>query len=177
MLRGLQFVLGWVLEWITIILMVMLTIVVIVAVLYRLAEDSLSWYDEIAAILLAWITYYGAALAALKRSHIGFSGLVRAIPVPWRTVAVLTAEAITLGFFAVLAYVGYQVTVLLQGLTLVSVPWVSVSFTQSVIPIGAVLFIIAQILNWPIVWREAIGLAPILDPETHPDPVGDGPAR
>ena len=158
-------------------LMVAMTTLVFAAVIFRKAGHSLSWYDEVASILLAWLTYYGAALAALKRGHIGFSGLVRAIPVPWRTAAVLTAEAITLGFFAVLAFVGYQVTVLLQGLTLVSVPWVSIPFAQSVIPIGAVLFIVAQILNWPVVWREAVGLAPIQDPETHLDPAGNGPPR
>ena len=31
---------------------------------YRKAGASLTWYDEIASILLAWVTYYGAALAA-----------------------------------------------------------------------------------------------------------------
>jgi len=52
--------------------MVTLSVVVIVAVCYRIAGDSLSWYDEVASILLAWITYYGAALAALQRKHVGF---------------------------------------------------------------------------------------------------------
>ena len=66
MFRGLQSLLGWLLEWITIFLMVALTIVVIVAVGYRLAHNSLSWYDEIAAILLSWITYYGAALGSAE---------------------------------------------------------------------------------------------------------------
>ena len=42
-----------VLEWVVIILMILLTIVVIVAVLFRLAGDSLSWYDEVAAIQLS----------------------------------------------------------------------------------------------------------------------------
>lgn len=158
-------------------LMLAMTVLVFSAVVFRKLGHSLSWYDEVASILLAWLTYYGAALAALRRSHIGFSGMVRAIPVPWRAVAVVAAEAITVGFFAVLAYVGYEVTVLLRGLTLVSVPWVPVSFTQSVIPIGAMLFVVAQMLNWPVVWREAIGLAPMLDHEAPIDPPADGPSR
>src|SRR3546814_4936316 len=64
--------LEWLLEWVVIILMVALTVVVIVGVCYRIAGNSLSWYDEVASVQLAWITYYGAALAALKRRHIGF---------------------------------------------------------------------------------------------------------
>ena len=64
------------LESIVIVLMVVLTGIVLVAVAYRKMGASLSWYDEIASVLLAWLTYYGAALAALHRGHIGFSGLI-----------------------------------------------------------------------------------------------------
>ena len=46
-----------VLEAILIFLVVALTAVVIVAVVYRKAGASLAWYDEIASILLAWVTY------------------------------------------------------------------------------------------------------------------------
>ena len=52
------------LEWTTIILMVSLSVVVIVAVFFRMFGSSLSWYDEVAAIQLSWVTYYGATLAA-----------------------------------------------------------------------------------------------------------------
>ena len=40
-------------------------IIVVVAVVYRKIGHSLVWYDEGASIVLAWLTYYGAALAAL----------------------------------------------------------------------------------------------------------------
>ncbi|HMB77205.1 MAG TPA: TRAP transporter small permease subunit, partial [Kiloniellaceae bacterium] len=53
-------------------LVVSLTAVVVIAVVYRKLGASLAWYDEVASILLAWVTYYGAALAALNRGHIGF---------------------------------------------------------------------------------------------------------
>ena len=61
------------LEAIVILLMVTLTTIVLVAVVYRKMGASLSWYDEIASIMLAWLTYYGAALAAVHREHIGFA--------------------------------------------------------------------------------------------------------
>ncbi|MDA3858162.1 MAG: hypothetical protein PF480_07990 [Roseovarius sp.] len=45
-----------ILESLTILLMVGLTVIVIFAVLARLMGQSFSWYDEVAAIMLAWIT-------------------------------------------------------------------------------------------------------------------------
>lgn len=142
------------LEVILIVLMIALTAVVVVAVVYRKLGASLAWYDEVASVLLAWVTYYGAALAALKRAHIGFDGLARALPLPWRLASVALAEAVVLGFFALLAWTGWQVLQVLEGDTLVSLPQVSVQLTQSVIPVGAVLFMLCQVLSLPEHWRR-----------------------
>jgi len=145
--------LEWLLEWVIIFLMIGLTIVVIVAVLFRIAGESLSWYDEVAAVQLSWITYYGAALAALKRRHIGFDTVILAIPMPLRMVALVVAEIIVLGFFVLMAWAGLKVLDILQGDMLVSLTWVPVQLTQSVIPIGAVLFVICELLSIPDYWR------------------------
>ena len=48
--------------------MVTLAVEVTVGVAFRYVGHSLVWYDELASILLAWVTYYGAALATLKRA-------------------------------------------------------------------------------------------------------------
>ncbi|KIT16864.1 TRAP transporter small permease [Jannaschia aquimarina] len=141
-----------VLEYFVILLMVVLTTIVIVAVVYRLLGSSLAWYDEVAAILLAWITYYGSALAALRRRHIGFDTVLLAIPMPARMVAVAVAEAVTAAFFILLAWAGWTVMMILGGMSLVSLTWMPVSVTQSVIPIGAILFLICQALSLPGYW-------------------------
>ena len=149
-------VLGEFLTWLVIGLMVTLTTVVVVAVVYRKLGHSLSWYDEIASVLLAWITYYGAALAALKRSHIGFDGVLLALPLKARAGAMIVAEILVIGFFAVLAWAGLEVLDVLEGESLVSLTWVPVSVTQSVIPIGAVLFIVAELMSLPDYWRDVM---------------------
>ena len=64
------------------------------------------------------------------------------------------AEAVVLGFFALLAWTGWQVLQVLEGDTLVSLPQVSVQLTQSVIPVGAVLFMLCQVLSLPEHWRR-----------------------
>ncbi|MFK7869351.1 MAG: TRAP transporter small permease [Roseobacter sp.] len=154
MLNSIQKFFEVVLEYFVIFLMVMLTVIVVVAVIYRLLGSSLAWYDEVAAILLAWITYYGSALAVLRRRHIGFDSVLLSIKMPWRMWAVALAEGITAGFFILLAWAGFTVMSILGGMSLVSLTWVPVSFTQSVIPVGAFLFLICQALSLPAYWRD-----------------------
>jgi TRAP-type C4-dicarboxylate transport system permease small subunit len=146
-------VLGKILEWITISLMVVLTVIVTLAVIARLLGQSFSWYDEVAAIMLAWITYYGSALAALHRRHIGFDTVLLALPRSIRMAALLLGEAIVLVFFILMARAGFQVLEVLAGDTLISIRWIPVQFTQSVIPIGALLFILCQLLSLPGYWK------------------------
>ena len=143
------------LETITVFLIISLAVVVVLGVIYRWSGASLSWYDEIASVQLAWLTYYGASLAALKRAHIGVPGLIAVVPPLFRVPLVLLAEAFVIGFFLILAWYGYIVLVVLEGDTLISLPWISTQVTQSVIPISAVLFIIAELLNMPQIIREA----------------------
>jgi TRAP-type C4-dicarboxylate transport system permease small subunit len=153
MLRAARRSLEWILEWITIILMIALSVVVIIAVCFRLVGDSLSWYDEVAAIQLSWVTYYGAALAALKRNHIGFDSVLLAIPMPARMVAVTLAEVTVIGFFAIMTWAGMEVLNVLEGSYLISLTWVPIQLTQSVIPIGGALFILCELISLPYYWR------------------------
>jgi TRAP-type C4-dicarboxylate transport system permease small subunit len=148
-------------------LLASLALLILVGVAFRKFEIPLVWYDEGASIMLAWLTYYGAALAALKRAHIGFPGLVNGLQPKWRVPAVLLAELCVITFFALLTWYGFQVLVILQGDTMVSVTWVPTRFTQSVIPIGGALFIVAQLISLPEVLRQARG-AGIVDKEQKP---------
>ena len=64
-------------EGAVLVLLAGLALVVVVGVGFRKAGAALVWYDEVASILLAWLTYYGAALAALRRAHIGVPTLTQ----------------------------------------------------------------------------------------------------
>ncbi len=144
-----------------------LAVVILYAVACRKLGFSLVWYDEIASVQLAWLTYYGAALAALHRAHIGFPGLVNAMPPALRIPAVWFGEACVIGFFGLLTWFGVKVLIILEGDSLVSLTWVPTTLTQSVIPVGGALFIIAQLFSLPEVLRQARG-AGIVDHEQLP---------
>jgi TRAP-type C4-dicarboxylate transport system permease small subunit len=146
--------LGRTLEWILITLMVSLTTLVIVAVIYRKSGASLSFYDEVASVMLAWITYYGAALAALRASISAstpccWQSRCRRGCGSWHWARYSSSPSSSCwpgpgsGFWRCL-----------QGETLVSLTWVPVQLTQSVIPVGAILFIIAELLSLPAYWRQ-----------------------
>jgi TRAP-type C4-dicarboxylate transport system permease small subunit len=134
-----------------------LAVIVLMGVAYRKLGIPMVWYDEVASIALAWLTYYGAALAALKRAHIGFPGLVNAMPPHLRVPLVLLGEGTVILFFGLLGWFGYEVLVILEGDAMVSLPWVPTRVTQSVIPIGSLLFIVAQLLTLPELLRQARG--------------------
>ena len=144
----------WLLEVITMFLVVALTVIVLLGVSFRFAGDSLAWYDEFAAVMLAWVTYYGAALAALKRAHISVPGFVYSRPRAVRMALVVLGEVIVITFFVLLAIYGVYIIGVLGGSTLVSVP-IPTAVTQSTIPIGAALYVIAELLNLPDILREA----------------------
>jgi TRAP-type C4-dicarboxylate transport system permease small subunit len=147
------------LEAIVIVLMSAMAIEVTIGICYRALGHSLSWYDEVAVILLAWLTFYGSALAALKRAHIGFPGLVKSMPPRRRLIFVVVGKIIVIGFLALLGWIGYSILDVLATDYLISIPNVSVAWTQSVIPISCVLFIVAELINLPETLRAARGLA------------------
>jgi C4-dicarboxylate transporter DctQ subunit len=143
------------LEFIVLILMLSLTALVIAGAVFRYAGNALSWYDEMASIGLVWLTYYGSALAALRGAHIGVPGLVNAMPPKARVVVTLFAEAVVIFFFVLLAIYGVKVLLILQGEHMVSLPSVPTQLTQSAIPGGAAMFVIAELLRLPEVLRDA----------------------
>jgi TRAP-type C4-dicarboxylate transport system permease small subunit len=153
-----------ILEMIAAFMMAVVALMIVAGFVFRWAGESLVWYDEVAAIALCWLTYYAGALAALRGAHIGFPGLVNALPANLRVAATLLASAITILFFALLAWTGFQVVSILKGDTLVSLPEVSLQVTQSVIPITSVLFVIAELIRLPDLLREA-HRGPLVDHE------------
>lgn len=143
-----------VLEAWMIFLIVALTVIVVAAVIARRGGGSFVWYDEVASIMLAWITYFGASLAALKRAHIGFDGLLLTLPPNVRIALAWFGEVLVIAFFVLLAYAGWSLMQVLQGMNMISIPSVPLAFTQSVIPVASVLFIICQILSIPDYMRQ-----------------------
>jgi len=138
---------GRFLEWVVSALMLILFFEVTLGVVFRAIGASLIWYDEIASVLLAWLTFYGAALASVKRAHIGCPELVDAMPWPVRRIVNIIAQLLVITFFVLLGGVGVAIMPVLATDALVSVPEVPMSIVQSVIPISSALIVIGELLQ------------------------------
>ncbi len=133
------------LEYVVLLLMAGLAILVVVAVGFRKAGAALVWYDELASIMLAWLTYYGACLAAMKHAHIGFPKFTAGASPKLRASLVVVREVLVVGFFLSVAWAGWQVQQILWGTYLVSMPSIPTAVAHSVIPLGALLFVVSEL--------------------------------
>lgn len=156
-MRSVAALLQKLLEIVTISLLVGLAVVVVSAVVARyLFNASFVWYDEVASVMLAWISFYGATYAALRRRHLGFEGLLLSLPLPLRRLTFVLGEAVICLVFAILAYAGWVIMQVMGSESLISLRWVPLWFTQSVVPIGAALFILAQLLSLPHAYARMV---------------------
>lgn len=149
-------------ETICLSLLLLLTGAVIYSTTMRYLGASPSWYDEIASVLLAWLTYFGATYAIFLRTHMSFGGLVSALPRSAAIALALFSELLVIGFFAVVAWYGNAVLAVAKWDSLLSLRWMTLDIVQSVIPVTAVLMIIGTILTMPRTLRQA---ASGVDPE------------
>lgn len=136
-----------VLEWVVSVLMVALFVEVTAGVVFRAIGHSLTWYDEVASVMLAWLTFYGSALASVKRAHIGCPEVVDALPWRARRAVSIFTQLVVIAFFALLGWVGVTIMPVLAGDTMVSLTWMPMNVVQSVIPISAALIVVAEVLH------------------------------
>ena len=146
--------------------MVVLAVEVTLGVVFRTLGRSLSWYDELASVLLAWLTFYGSALASVKRAHIGCPEVLDQLGWRARRGFNILAQGLVIAFFVLLGWVGFAILPVLHTESLVSLPWVSMSFVQSVIPVTSLLIVVAEITH----------LVDLVATRQPPAPSAGGPA-
>ena len=144
------------LKFILFVMMVALAATVLLGVSFRFGGSALVWYDEVAAVQLAWITYYGSAYASLKGAHISVPSIFKAFPLVLRKIFFVLSKFIIYAFLILLAYYGFKVLTLIGGETLVTLEWVPQIFVQSVIPVASCLFILSETLRIPEYYKNLV---------------------
>lgn len=137
------------LQVITLTILVALAVVVLMGIAFRYSGNSLIWYDEVSSVLLAWITFFGAALAMNRDAHMGFSGLLYALPLKGRLVLFGIVELIVFTVLAIVAWAGWNILSLFGDDTMTSVRWMPRAVVQGVLPVSAVLMMLARGLSMP----------------------------
>lgn len=152
------------LEVIAVLLIAAVTLIVVLGFTFRWAGQSLVWYDEVASISLAWLTYFAGALAALRGAHLGFPGLVNSFPPKLRVAATLFSSGVTIFFFVLMAWIGTKLLPIIAGITLVSIPEISQAAVMAALPTASAMFVLAELLRLPGLLEEA-RRGPLLDHE------------
>jgi TRAP-type C4-dicarboxylate transport system permease small subunit len=165
MIKKFEKILLWVIESVCLALLVALALSVIYSTTMRYFGSSPSWYDEVAGVLLAWLTYFSATYALFLRQHMSFGGMVMALPRRAAVALVLFSELLVIGFFAIVAWYGNAVLAVAKWDSLLSLRWMTFDIVQSIIPMSALLMIIGTMLNMP---RALVNAAAGIDME-HAD--------
>jgi TRAP-type C4-dicarboxylate transport system permease small subunit len=130
-------------EWLTGLLLLLDVGAVTAGVIWRyFLHDPLQWTEEVACLLLIWITFTGGTVAMQRHSHMSVNILVNKFSARWQAFTkglILTAQFV---FCAFLAYQGYLLCVVrlteLSPLLQVSMMWfmipVPVWAVEAVIP-------------------------------------------
>jgi TRAP-type C4-dicarboxylate transport system permease small subunit len=95
----------------------------------------------------------------VKRAHIGCPEVVALLPPKGKLAARIVAELLVIAFFLLMGWTGYAVLGVLDTDNLVSLPWIKVSWVQSVVPISAVLILVAELVTLPKVLADAVAPA------------------
>jgi len=133
----------------TLAMIVTLACIVLLGVGFRYSGSSLIWYDEVSSVLLAWITFTGAALAVLRNAHLGFNGLLFGLPGPFRMGLFWLVETIFLATFGIVAWGGWAILDFFGSETMTTLRFVPRTFVQGILPVAAVLMVLARLLTLP----------------------------
>lgn len=109
-------------------------------------QFSLSWADELAQVLMVWLTFLGAGVAMRDRLHYAFDYLVRSLPRGWRrrvrVVSHLLAITMTILLIYWSAKVSLRVTDWVMPATGMPRSWV-----YAACPVGCAFLLLYQIRN------------------------------
>jgi TRAP-type transport system small permease protein len=121
--------------------------IVFVNVFCRFAlKFSLSWADEMAQVLMVWLTFLGAGVAMRDRMHYAFDYLVRSLPPVWRRRVVVGGHLLCIAMTLLLIYWSAQVTLLITAWVMPATGMPR-SWVYAACPIGCTFLLVYQIRN------------------------------
>lgn len=141
--------------------------IVFVNVFFRFVlKNSLSWADEMAQVLMIWLTFLGAAVAMRDRMHYAFDYLVRRLPAGAQRVVVIGGHLLCIAMTILLIYWSAQVTYLITAWVMPATGMPR-SWVYAACPVGSLFILFYQIRNLVEDWRTRApstgGPAPVID--------------
>jgi len=154
--RGLDAVFQ-VVQVVVIVLAVVIFLAVLVAVFSRyVLNDSVAWSEELPALLLANLTFLGAALLCYKNEHLAFDSVALSLPPRLQRTLYAANLLLMAGFAALLLRYSSIVTLNYGAMELVTLPLPQQLF-RWMVPVSAALMMMVFALKF---WRTVSGRGP-----------------
>jgi TRAP-type C4-dicarboxylate transport system permease small subunit len=97
-------------------------------------NDSPSWTEPGAVMLMSWFIFLGAAVGVKENNHLGFDVLLYVVPKGGKKVLRMISDVVILAFGAGMVWYGYQLSELTSTATL---PSLGISGAWDYIPVAA----------------------------------------
>ena len=137
-LRNIRSAIDRTLDLALIIILASMAILVAVNVFFRFVLNaSIYWGDEVALILMVWLTFLGAAVATREREHYEFRYLINYLKGNVRRTYIYTRNIINLVVILLLGYYSGQVAVEIHS-WIMPATQISRSFVYGACPVGCV---------------------------------------
>ncbi len=125
-----------------------MTVLVFASVVLRYVMNSpVTWSEELASLLFAWITFVGAFVGFRSRSHIAIDTLVVFLPSPVRRAIARMVDVVVLGVLGLFVWQGVRLCTTTWGLEFPAME-ISRGYLYLSLPLGAALMIAAVVERW-----------------------------
>ena len=131
-----------------------MTALVFASVVLRYVLNSpVTWSEELASLLFAWITFVGAFVGFRSRSHIAIDTLVVFLPVRVRRAIGRMVDVTVLCVLGLFVWQGTRLCLTTWGLEFPAME-ISRGYLYLSLPLGAALMIVAIVEQWRDARRE-----------------------
>ena len=132
-----------------------MTVLVFASVVLRyVMNNPVTWSEELASLLFAWITFVGAFVGFRSRSHIAIDTLVVLLPSPVRRAIGRTVDVVVLCVLGLFVWQGVRLCVTTWGLEFPAME-ISRGYLYLSLPLGAALMVVAVVERWRDVRRTS----------------------
>lgn len=141
--------------WLGMGLLAVIVVLVFMASVMRFFDRPLIWSVDLAQLLFIWLCFVGATRAMRERSHLGVDLVVRYLGHRRRLTLELALAIVFIAFMAVLAWEGYNLTMLNRE-RLFGDSGLSYAYVTIAVPAGFGLLTLAIIINGIEAWRKRV---------------------
>jgi TRAP-type transport system small permease protein len=125
-----------------------MTVLVFASVVLRYVLNSpVTWSEELASLLFAWVTFVGAYVGFRNRSHIAIDTLMVFLPTAVRQGIARCVDVVVLLILGLFVWQGVRLSLTTWGLEFPAME-ISRGYLYLSLPVGAILMFVAIAARW-----------------------------